>query len=670
MEKITTEEAKKKSNVYYMPHHPILRTTSLTTKLRVVFDGSAKTSIGTSLNDKLIPGPNLQEDIMSIIVRFRAHEYVITADIQMMFRQIKVQKQDRDLQRILWRKDLTRTVDVYTLNTVTYGTSCAPYLAMRCCKQLAIEGSSEYPRAAAAVIKEFYMDDVLTGSSTIKQTIELQQQLTQLLARGQFNLRKWRSNEPSILQHLSQQCKTDELLVLDKQDAVKTLELLWNSKKDIFQFHINMKQDTKVTKIHILSIISQIYNPLGLIGPVLINAKRIMQELWRMQVGWDESVPQALYSNWINYCSSIQAINELEIPRNINPKNSVKRVILHGFSDASEKAYGACVYALSFNSKGEASCYLIASKSRVAPLKTITLPRMELNAALLLTRLIKVLQEALEDKVDSMFLWTDSTIVLHWIQTSPNLLKTFVANRVAEIQENIKNGSWHHVPSQDNPADYLSRGLAADKLADNQLWWHGPSWLPQRAEWPKQTLNQPEEIPETRRIVALTVVHSLPEAIFNFSSYLKLKRIIAFCKRFANNCQKRGLSGQLTVQELQEAEVSIIRIIQLNSYGQEIKKLKQNEPISTKSKILMLKPFLDEKGLLRVGGRLRNAPISSEQKHPIILPSKHFVTQLIIKNMHIQLLHCGTEHLLSRIRLKYWPISGRREVQKITRQCV
>jgi len=281
---------------YFLPHQPVLRPESVSTKLRVVFDASAKTDNGQSLNDILLPGPNLQGDLLQILLRFRIHPYVLTADIAMMFRQIKVVKEDRRLQLILWRKQESEPIEVYSLNTVTYGTTCAPYLALRCLQQLGKEEGDLYPLAQKALQSDFYMDDVLTGSGDLAEAIVLQRQLMTLLGRGQFPLRKWRSNCEEVLQHLTTDSKSEELLILDKDEPLKTLGLLWNYKTDHLQYSVKGTALNRVTKRSVLSEISKIYDPLGLLGPVLIVPKILMQKLWSLNIGWDESLPQDVYS--------------------------------------------------------------------------------------------------------------------------------------------------------------------------------------------------------------------------------------------------------------------------------------------------------------------------------------------------------------------------------------
>ncbi|XP_071574578.1 uncharacterized protein [Temnothorax nylanderi] len=473
---VLADEEIQGSEGYVLPHQAVIRPDSVTTKLRVVFDASAKTTLGTSLNDKLIPGPNLQQDLVYIILRFRIYVYVMTADVAMMYRQILVAKPDRIFQRILWRRSPSERVMLCELNTVTYGQAGAVFLAISCLRQLAAE-ARDLPLAAKALEEETYMDDVQTGADTLEKAIEMQRQLSELLARGQFYLRKWRANDSRILQHFSEACKTDKLLVLDKEEAQKTLGLLWNAAEDCLQYKVEIEEAKVTTKRTLLSKISQVFDPLGLIAPLLINGKCIMQRLWLLEIGWDQTLPPEFLSTWEKYYTSLPRVNELRIPRNVIPVNSQEKFDIFGFGDASEKAYGACLYAVSIDKSGKVQSHLICAKSKVAPLKTITLPRLELEAALLLSDLYHTTEKAYGARIRNVRLWSDNTIVLGWINTPPNVLKTFVTNRVAKIQLLTKNIKWYHVPSEDNPADMLSRGIEVDRLIEDKLWWHGPQWL-------------------------------------------------------------------------------------------------------------------------------------------------------------------------------------------------
>lgn len=655
---------------FFLPHHPVINQNSSTTKVRVVFDGSFKTSTGNSLNDKLMAGPIVQEDLFHIILRFRIHKFVITADIEKMFRQVMVVDEDRHLQLIIWR-DQQGEIEIYSLNTVTYGTKPASFLSTRSLKQLNIEEGNNYPSARLALEKDFYMDDVLTGADTIEEATRLQKELDKLLRKGQFILRKWRTNNQQILAHLEEKGKTEDIYMLNKTEVAKSLGILWNSVTDNLQYEINHTAiGQNITKRIILGEIAKIFDPLGLLGPITTRAKIIMQKLWTININWDESLPQDIYYEWQNYRESLHNINELEIERNINPQNQGNQIDIHGFCDASEKAYGACVYAYCLNDNQEVVVKLICSKGKVAPLKKQTLPRLELCGALVLARLVSVIAEALGNRIRRTYLWSDSTIVLAWLKTDPTKLKTFVSNRVSEIQELTVNVVWQHVRSEANPADLLSRGLLAEELRISKLWWNGPEWLKTNI-WPNQNYEQSQEIDiETK--VALITTEQQNTILRRYSSITRLQRVLAYCLRFVNNSDKKKekLTGNLSSKELQISLKLILKLVQKEEFSQEIEDLTTSSSVRKKSKLLNLNPFIDDQGLIRVGGRLRKAILSEEQKHPIILPEKHPVTRLLIKREHHNLHHCGHEQLLAHIRQRYWPIRGRNEVKNVIKKCL
>ncbi|XP_018363692.1 PREDICTED: uncharacterized protein LOC108761581 [Trachymyrmex cornetzi] len=271
--------------VNYLPHHAVTREESTTTKLRVVFDASCKTSSGQSLNDLLMVGPKIQQELMEILIRFQQHNYVLIANISKMFRQIKINKRDRALQRILWRDDPRDTILKFELTTITYGTASAPYLAQRCLKQLALDNSQTYPGAAATIQNDFYMDDLITGSDSVSHLQQLKQEIVKILATAGLELRKWNSN---VLELLS---NSENERPLASKEEVKTLGIHWNAQEDMFKFKVTIPREACKSKRGILSVIAQIYDPLGLIGPVMVKAKLFIRSLWKLSVNWDDKLP-------------------------------------------------------------------------------------------------------------------------------------------------------------------------------------------------------------------------------------------------------------------------------------------------------------------------------------------------------------------------------------------
>ncbi|GJQ74686.1 hypothetical protein Trydic_g21538 [Trypoxylus dichotomus] len=301
---------------YYLPHHGVFKESSLTTKLSVVFDASAPSSSGFSLNDIQLVGPTIQDDLFSSLIRFRQHTYVVSADIAKMYRQVLIDPKYRCLQRILWRSDPSKPLHIYQLNTVTYGTASAPYLAVKCLKQLSIEHIDNFPRAANAIVHDFYVDDFLSGSDTVEEAQLLCNQVSQILQDGCFELRKWISNNPQILTVLNSSKVSSPQVMLFKQSEVKdkTLGIQWNWSTDNLTYSIpNYNKTRPFTKRNLLSDISKIFDPLGLLSPVVVNAKLLIQKIWQLNLSWDDVVSESIKDSWLNFTDELKSLRKNSI---------------------------------------------------------------------------------------------------------------------------------------------------------------------------------------------------------------------------------------------------------------------------------------------------------------------------------------------------------------------
>ncbi|XP_065076956.1 uncharacterized protein LOC135700391 [Ochlerotatus camptorhynchus] len=687
MEEVTdSEELKPNTLSYYLPHHCVVRPDSLTTKLRVVFDASCATDTGVSLNDGLMVGPVVQDDLVSITLRFRIPRYVIVSDIEKMYRQILLFLLDRRYLKILWRNSPSEPLRTFQLTTVTYGTSCAPYLATRCLQEIARIGEATHPEASKVVSKDFYMDDLLTGVDDVSEGQQLCSQLLNLLQSAGFCLRKWSSNCPEVLKHLPADLR-DERTVFDLNSSsapIKTLGLKWQTTTDDFLFDVPIWNDTAtITKRVALSDAAKLFDPLGLVGPVIVQAKIYLQDLWRCQKKWDEPLDDELQQRWLEFRENLEALRNLSVPRWVIPAIKPVLIEMHGFCDASEKAYGACIYLRAVADDGSVKVNLLVAKSKVAPLgdsrkqKRVCLPRLELSAALLLAHLFQKVQNAITLDTKSFF-WSDSTIVLHWLASTPSRWKTFIANRVSEIQHATAGGLWAHVSGTENPADIISRGMDPEQLSSTKAWWHGPDWLAHPSRfWPAFVHTSDEDfIMEDleERPVALAIQTVPPNPIFALrSSYTVLLRLVAWVRRFsfnsnpANRTQRRR--GFLTAIELEEANRCLVRITQHETFREDFVSLTNTGEVKPSSKLKALTPFV-EQGILRVGGRLRHATISSDRKHPMILPSKHPFSELVARYYHQKMLHAGPQLLIASIREKFWPLRVRNLARRIVHSCV
>ncbi|KAL0830470.1 hypothetical protein ABMA28_002635 [Loxostege sticticalis] len=475
---------------FYIPHHCVIKPDSVTTKLRVVFDASAKDVKGISLNDTLLTGPKLQSNIVGVLLHYRIHAVVFMADIRQMYRQILVSNDHRDYQRIFWRSGPNQVLKEYRLNTVTYGVSSAPFLACRTIKQLAEDEGSKFPLAKQILSTDIYVDDIVTGCEDLTTALEAKSQIVKLFELGHFELRKWASNTPGLLSVLSQEeCLLDSKSFSDEQyPTLKVLGLKWNPVSDSFLFDVS-SSNRSCTKRVILSEIAKIFDPLGFLSPLTTQVKCLLQRLWILGISWDESPPDVIINVWKSFCDQLPAISELSIPRRLTFDSAISYE-LHGFCDSSELAYGAVIYLRILCADGSIHTRLLCAKARVAPLKRLSLPRLELCGAVMLADLTKFVLDTYQAKIpiDVIHLWSDSTVVLSWLRSHSSRWTTFVANRVSHIQDIIPAESWHHVASGDNPADVCSRGQLPYDLINNSLWWSGPCWLSKTSDrWPKNS---------------------------------------------------------------------------------------------------------------------------------------------------------------------------------------
>nr|XP_029712150.1 uncharacterized protein LOC115257038 [Aedes albopictus] len=353
----------------FLPHHCVVKESSSTTKCRVVFDGSSKTSNGKSLNDILMMGPILQDSLINILLRFRFPAVVITGDIQQMYRMIQLSEDDRDYQRILWWST-TEPVEEYRLNTVTY--DC-------------------FPTTVEKAIKGTYIDDVITGADSGEEAKELRIQLSEIFASGGFHLRKWASNSTAALAGVPEEdIEVKAAIELDGSTTIKTIRIHWQPCSDEFKFAYHQPQISQSTKRIILSQIASLYDPLGLLAPTIVMAKLVMQKLWELRVDWDANPPGELTNHWLSLVQHLSVLNHFQVPRRVIGVCKPLRTYLHGYSDASERAMGACVYVRTVDDAVNISSRLLCSKSKIAPIgnNRTTLPRLELCASVLLARLI------------------------------------------------------------------------------------------------------------------------------------------------------------------------------------------------------------------------------------------------------------------------------------------
>lgn len=663
---------------YYIPHLAVIKESSSTTKTRVVFNASSKTSNNKSLNDNLLVGPVLQRDVIEKILRFRMGKYVFVCDISKMYRQIMVNQADWDYQRIIWRPTEFEELKEYWLTTVTFGESSAPFTAIRTLTQLAKDSQMTHPIASACLLHNTYVDDMHYGADSIVNVITGRDELINCLQSAGMSLRKWASNDPSILADLPKDHWEDK-------HVVKFMGLNWCPSTDmLFYEEVDLQCQEWMTRRELLSQIARVTDPPGWIQPLIVPAKLLMQATWCETKEWDVRLPKEFSTKWEDIHKSLSKIPAIKIPRWTMATTNGSVYELHGFADASSAAYGCVIYLRTTTDGLTLPPCIILAKSRVAAVVAPSIPRLELKGALLLSAMMAKVIQALDIPM-TVYAWLDSKVALCWINDpAPEKWNVFVRNRVVATRCAVADATWQYVNTKENPADIISRGCDFETLMDSKLWFNGPEWL---RSWNENHMGTILMSEEDQRCVALEklkstvsnvsirqvaeedVVHKL---ISSYSNYRKLQRVTAYVMRFINAIAKKPIPKDvaLTVQEIQSAEMVLIKYVQACAYEEELLLIPTKANLPTNSKLCGLNPFIDSEGIVRVGGRLNKAHVPFSQKHPSILPADHPFTDLIVSNFHEMVLHGGVQTTLNQIRTQFWIINGIQVVKKWMKNCV
>ncbi|XP_063042981.1 uncharacterized protein LOC134437423 [Engraulis encrasicolus] len=619
-----------------------------------------------------------------------------------MYHQVRVPLEDRDCLRFLWWAggDLTKDVAVFRMTVHLFGAVSSPSCAIFALRKTADDSQADFPEEVVSTVKEnFYVDDCLKSVESEEEALSMVKHLTTLCKKGGFTLTKWTSNSRTVLQALSEDQRAKDLKELDMDrdelPVERALGLRWCVEEDTFTFKLDLPQRS-YTRRGMLSVASSVYDPLGFLAPVMLPAKQMLQELCRRNVGWDDAIPQDLLHQWTRWLEELDMLSEFHVRRCVKPKGfgDVVQAQLHHFSDASESGYGAVSYLRMQNTQNDVHVAFLMGKARVTPLKTVTIPRLELTAAVLAVRVDLMLKAELRIPVQESVFWTDSTSVLKYIRNEDRRFHTFVANRVTTIRESTTPSQWRYICTKDNPADEASRGLRVRPFIDHNRWIQGPRLLrlPEQ-DWPCDVVDtaiKPDD-PEVKKDAVVNAVtvnassDSTSYLISYFSDWRKLKVTVAWLLRLRKLLLYRARrrkepaaasstqdstepKGRLTIQNLSEAETAIIRFCQRQRFEEEIAVLSAGKTVSKKSVLYKLDPRLED-GLIRVGGRLTRGSLPEEAKHPLILAKGQHVATLLLRDLHQRLGHSGRNHMLSTLRRKYWITGANSAVRRIVAEC-
>ncbi len=664
--------------VWYIPHHGVYHAHK-PGKIRVVFDCSARHG-PVSLNGHLLTGPDLINGLTGVLCRFRQQRVALMCDIEKMFHQFLVNKEHRDYLRFLWweQGDYDTAPLEYRMKVHLFGAASSPGCANFGLKFLAESHKDELPEAAKFIQRNFYVDDGLQSCKEEKEAISLVKQTQELCKRGGLHLHKFISNSREVLDAIPKSerapCIRDVDLFHDNLPTERALGIQWNVEADTFTLR-NQPMEQTPTRRGILSAIASIYDPLGFVAPFLLTGKTILQETCRKGTDWDELIHDDLLPKWDVWKADCLNLSQIKIPRWYRPCDLgvVSRTELHHFSDASSTGYGQCSYLRFIDETDKVHVAFVSGKARVAPLKMVTIPRLELAAALVSALVSHTLKKELQIPVDEEFFWTDSQVVLSYIANEAKRFHVFVANRVQKIRQLTKPTQWHYVRTEDNPADHASRGLNVTSLMETN-WFRGPDFL-----WKEWWIAPPDESrqlnmidPEVRKVTALgtstTKVFDVVKRLERFSKWSLATSAIARLKRMAQGTRS---NKSASCTERMATENFIVKSLQGQAFGEEIQTLRKEKTVKGTSPLHSLDPFLDAQGILRVGGRLSKANIPTHTKHPAILPREGHTTTLLIRHFHEKTQHQGRGMTLNEIRQNgYWIIGGTKAVQNCIGRCV
>ena len=623
--------------IFYLPHRPVVRESSNSTKVRPVFDASAKGYNGVSVNDCMETGPKLIPDLLVTLLRFRRWQFGLVADIKKAFLQIGLNESDREIHRFLLLKD--DKIRHMRFNRVTFGNSSSPFILNAVIK-LHLEKYNN-SHTVEELKSNLYVDDWLTGADSEDLLIDMMSESGKIMIEGGFILTKWASNSCQV--KLEMQKSFEQL---DQTKFQKVLGMAWDTAVDCFNFETKHGMSSVLfTKRSLLRLIARQFDPLGLLTPFTISLKILFQNVWKEHYDWDTTLPIDVQSSIQTWLDDLDKISKWNIPRRVTMDtwSDLESVELFVFADASEKAYGTCIYLKSTGATGT-QIRLVTSKVRVAPLKKVTLPRLELLSALLGARLLNFVINALQLPCNTPYhCFTDSMIAKAWIQGDPHKWKQFVRNRVQEITVLTDSANWFHCPGKENPADLLTRGVKASVLMNSHLWMQGPSFVlnkkicqlsdTQISESEMRLLKEEELMCVTAAVAPVCTSIFMYERFGNFNKLLKVTLLVLrFICKLKAKCQFPKQSGieetQINVNFVRKL---ILKDVQMRKYQTELEELRRGCFVGNNSSLLNLSPFLDEEGFIRVRGRLSEASdLTYEEKHPIILPKFH-VTYLLVK---------------------------------------
>ena len=500
-------------------------------------------------------------------MRFREKPICIYGDISKMYHSVLISPTiDANTHRFLWRGMEDRPPDVYKKLVLTFGDKCSPALANTAMNLTAEESAEDYPAAVETIIGSRYMDDICDSYDEAIEATDRIQEIDLILEKGHFTVKEWTSNVD--LPGTKPETKATHNLFATRE---KVLGICWDRTTDTLQVasnnakllqvelgRVNKPIPLVLTKRMVLSIMSGVFDIIGYAAPFLITAKIGLQRLWRANYQWDDDISADDKEFWQQWFAQLKELKNVKFNRCLTPTGAQGCPVLVISCDASEKAYGAVAHIRWLLDTGRFETRFAMAKSKVAPLRSLGIPKLEINSCVLGARLNHTLGAETRLDFEKTVLCTDSKIALAWIQSESRTFKPFVSVRVGEIQMKSNTSDWRHLPSEDNVADDVSRGLRLEQLGGR--WTHGADFLRRpEGDWPQDqsdTLHQSETeaVNSERRkqqIVSVTLaeIDNRECYVKRFSTLRKAILVTAMRDRFLHNL-RASVRGQPNLTSL------------------------------------------------------------------------------------------------------------------------
>ncbi|XP_075157654.1 uncharacterized protein LOC142230919 [Haematobia irritans] len=613
---LSEEEASTRNGkCFYLPYFGVKTETKK--KLRLLFDAAAEVD-KISLNKALLPGPDLNQPLIKVLFQFRQAPIAVCGDLKEMFHQVKIVTPDQDAQRFLWRDgDPSKPPKTYVMQRMIFGATCSPCTAQYVKNTNAAEFSEMFPRASYSVINNHYVDDYDDCFETNEEAIRVVQNIKHIHQAGGFTMHNLVTNSKTVALTLG--ISNDNTVHIGKDHIERILGMNWDPRLDVFlfklQFHKVPKEvlEMKVipTKRQLLSASMSVFDPFGFVADYMISVKILMQQAWQCGVEWDDSLPEEINEKWKKWLQNLDKVAQYAIPRYYFSIDPAVKIELHMFCDASEDSMATVAYWRVLY-KEKTDVVFVAGKTSCAPIRYHSIPKLELQSAVMATRLKQTITTCHDRiKVNEVFFWSDSHTVIKWIRSDHRKYKQYVANRVSEILEDSEITDWRWCPTALNPADTATRGFSYNYEPQGR-WKTGPDFLKQdEKHWPKDNLmldikDRSDEFLKSKfSLIIIQNVEFVNSIINRSSNYTKVIRVMGWILRFASCIRRNSTKGnELDSDEIQHAEFFLVREIQKENFQEEYSKLLEGTTIDKSSSMVSLSPYIDEQRLIRVGGRL------------------------------------------------------------------